>query len=160
MENKQVLIKSNTMHTVGITKRELGVNKTWDRYGVVRSIDLDTLKELMYENGVAQLFTDGYLSIDDMEVKKELGLEPEDAKEPENIVILTETQKENLLKNKPFVEFKKTLEGLTYNQVLEIAEFAIDKDIMITYDKNDYMLERVSKNVLECIKNKQLAKEA
>lgn len=160
MENKQVLIKSNTMSTVGITKRELGVNKTWDRYGVVRSIDLDVMKELMYENGVAQLFTDGYLVIDDMEIKKELGLEPEDAKEPTNIIILTETQKENLLKNKPFVEFKKALEDLTYNQVLEIAEFGIAKEIMISYDKNQYLLDRVNKNVLECIKNQQLAKEA
>ena len=59
-----------------------------------------------------------------------------------------------------FVEFKNVLEGLSYNQVLEIAEFAIEKEIMISYDKNGYLLERVSKNVLECIKNKQLAKEA
>ena len=160
MEDKQVLIKSNTMSTVGITKRELGVNKTWDRYGVVRSISLEVLKELMYENGVAQLFTDGYLTIEDMEVKKELGLEPEDAKEPVNTAVLSATQKENLLKNKPFVEFKSVLEDLSYNQLLEIAEFAIEKEIMISYDKNGYLLERVSKNVLECIKNKQLAKEA
>lgn len=159
MENKQVLIKSGVNHIVGITNLELRVNKTWDKKGVVRPIDFDTLRDLIYEPGVEQLFRDGYLIIDDMEIKKALGLEPEDAEEPVNIIILTDIQKDNLLKNKPFPDFKMTADKMSYNQLLELAEYAIENDIMIGFDKNKYILERAGKNILKTIELKQSIKE-
>ena len=82
MENKKVMIENCVNHEVGIVLPELGIRRTWERKGAKKSIDLSLLREAMYEPGVEYMFTSGMLYIDDLEVKKELGLEPEDATAP------------------------------------------------------------------------------
>ena len=64
-------------------------------------IDKDALSEAMYEPGVASMFRKGILYIEDMDTKKELGLEPDGATEPENIIVLTGAQMTRYLKVAP-----------------------------------------------------------
>ena len=82
MSDKRVKVKSLVKGIVGIKSQDLRVNLTWNKRGAVRNVDFDTLRDLIYEEGVEYMFKEGILGIDDMDTKKELGLEPEDAVEP------------------------------------------------------------------------------
>ena len=48
----------------------------------------------------------GMLYIEDMAVKKELGLEPEDAKEPVNIIVLSDKEMRHYI-TMPLAQFKE-----------------------------------------------------
>jgi hypothetical protein len=48
-----------------------------------------------------------------MEVKKEYGLEPENAEEPVNIIILNEAQMKRYLTVMPFRDFKEGLDKVS-----------------------------------------------
>lgn len=159
MDLKPVKIKNNVSHTVVINCPDLRFNAVWDKKGAIRMVPFDILQQAIYEPGVESLFKDGFLVIDDMEVKKALYLEPEDATEPVNIIILTDQQKDNLLKNKLYVDFKKTVDGMNYTQAFELANYAIEKDILIAYDKNKYFIGRVNVNVNNSIENIHKAQE-
>jgi hypothetical protein len=54
---------------------------------------------MLWDNGVRVMIDRGILYIPDMKDKIDLGLEPEDATEPENIIVLSDLQINNLLTN-------------------------------------------------------------
>ena len=97
-EKKKVNIKSETLGRVGINLPDLKLKRTWEKKGVVRQIPFEDLQQAYYEPGVEYMFKEGMLSIDDMEVKKALGLEPDDAEEPVNVIILTDDQRKRFFK--------------------------------------------------------------
>ena len=78
----------NTLnHAVGVYIPELNFKRTWAKRGAIIKIDTDKLEEMMYDPGFNYMLEQGVLYVEDMEVKKELGLEPETATEPENIIV-------------------------------------------------------------------------
>lgn len=129
MENRKVTIESLSTGRVGIDIPELHLRRRWERKGAKTTIDLDILKEAIYYKGVSNLFTDGFLKIDDMDVKIELGLEPEGATEPENIIILNDAQRQRLLTVAPIRDLKEMLGKISYEQAQELTEYAIDHEI-------------------------------
>lgn len=129
MENKKVVIESLSTGRVGIDIPELHLRRRWEKKGAKTTIDLDTLKEAIYYKGVSNLFTDGFLKIDDLNVKIELGLEPEGATEPENIIILNDSQKQRLLTVAPIRDLKEMLGKIPYEQVQELVDYAIEHEI-------------------------------
>ena len=80
MENK-VKIENLVSSRVVLTMPEMRLRRVWEKKGAVKVIPFDQLEEAIYNPGVEALFRDGVLGIEDMEVKKALGLEPEDADE-------------------------------------------------------------------------------
>ena len=52
------------------------------------TVDSELLQEMMYDYGFRYMIESGMLYIDDLQVKKDLGLEPEDATEPVNKINL------------------------------------------------------------------------
>ena len=64
-----------------------------------------------------------------MDVKIELGLEPEGATEPENIIILNDAQRQRLLTVAPIRDLKEMLGKISYEQAQELTEYAIDHEI-------------------------------
>ena len=100
MEEK-VRIKSLSSHRVVLTVPDMRLNRVWEKKGTIRTIPFEQLEEAFYNPGVEALFRNGVLGIDDMDVKKRLGLEPEDVDEPTNLISLTdEEMKKLLIKNK------------------------------------------------------------
>jgi len=49
----------------------------------------EQLESLMYDPAFSNMVKEGYLYIDDMEVKKDIGVEPEDAEAP-TIILMDE----------------------------------------------------------------------
>lgn len=126
MNDKKVRIRSTANATVGISLPEYRFSRTWPSKGTQVLMDKELLEEAMSRPGVQYLFDQGILYIDDMEVKKELGLEPEDAEEPTRIIIPDDKMVKRLLTVAPSYELKKTLETLPTEQINEFAQRAIE----------------------------------
>ena len=124
--NDKVKVRSTANATVGISLPEYKFSRTWPSKGTQVLIDKDLLEEAMSRPGVQYLFEQGILYIDDMEVKKDLGLEPLDAKEPTNIIIPDDQMVKRLLTVAPSYELKKALETLPTEQINEFASRAIE----------------------------------
>ena len=105
----------------------------------------------MYSPGVENLFRNGILGIDDMEVKIALGLEPEDAKEPVNIITLNDEQRKRYLKVMPVAEFRQKVKELPIEQINELAAYAIANEIM-DYDKSEIIQQYVDVDIMRAIK--------
>ena len=125
MENKKVIVTNMVNRRVGMTLPDLHFKRNWEKKGAKKPIDLEILEQAIYDPGVEYMFRQGILAIDDMEVKKFLGLEPEDATEPENIIILTDAQRKRYLTVAPISELKEIMKSISDEQRLEMANYAI-----------------------------------
>ena len=56
MENKQVTLTNTIKSRVGINVPELLLKRTWEKKGVKRNIDLNTLREAFYYPSVEYLY--------------------------------------------------------------------------------------------------------
>ena len=90
MEGK-IVITSTINAQVGITLPDIHFKHTWEKRGDKFTVNHDIFEAMMYNNGARNMFKKGILYTENMEVKKEFGLEPEDAEEPVNIIVLNET---------------------------------------------------------------------
>ena len=135
--SQKVIVISNVSGETVIDLPELRLKRVWTKKGAKLPIDLETLQEALYDPGVNYMFTRGLLYIEDMEAKKTLELEPEDATEPQNIIVLSEDQKQRYLNKLPTPDFKLAFSKLSKNEQTSLAHYAIDNNIRITLDKND-----------------------
>ena len=92
MEKEMVTVISTVNGVVGIYLPDLRFKKEWTRKGQKQKIDKELLQDIMYDPGSEYMFRTGMLYIEDMDIKKEIGLEPEEATEPVNIIVLDEKQ--------------------------------------------------------------------
>lgn len=151
MENQEkVVIRSTISAQVSINVPELHFKRYWPKKGAKVVVDKSLLEELMYDTGVANMFKDGILYIDDMQVKKSLGLEPEDAEEPENIIVLTEAQMKRLLTVAPIIELKDTFAKVSKEQARELANYAITHEL-IDMNRAELIKQVTGINVLKAI---------
>ena len=149
METK-VKVENLISSRVNIVIPELNLRRVWEKKGAIKTIPLEQLEEAMYNPGVEALFRDGTLGIEDMEVKKYLGLEPEDAEEPINIIILNDQQRKRYLTVMPTAEFKEKLRELPIEQVRELAQYAIQNEI-INFDKAEIIKQMVGTDIIATI---------
>jgi hypothetical protein len=127
--DKKVKVINMTNGRVVVNVPDLKLRRVWERKGAVKTIPYDVLEEAKYDIAVQHLLEEGILYIEDMEIKKSLELEPEDAVEPVNIIVLTDEDKEELLSKanlKNLVEKMKTLKN---EQRQSLVEYAIEKEI-------------------------------
>ena len=156
--DKKVKVTNLVSRRVNITLPEMRFRRVWETKGAVRTIPFDELEEAMYNPGVEALFRNGVLGIEDMSVKKELGLEPEDAEEPVNIITLNDAQRKRYLTVMPLPEFKENLKKLSIDQVRELAQYAIENEIM-DYDKSEAVLKRAGVDIIGTIQLNKADKE-
>lgn len=156
--NKKVKIKSLTNGQVVIKNDDLRVRRVWERKGAVKTIDLEVLEELIYDPGVEYMFRQGMLDIEDLEVKKAIGLEPEDATEPVNIIIFDEKKMDRLMTVMPFYEFKAEVDKAPIEQVRTLVEHAIQKE-HTDFEKCEYLKKLTQVDVINAIKLNRAAKE-
>ena len=148
--DKKVKVTNLVSRRVNITLPEMRFRRVWETKGAVRTIPFDELEEAMYNPGVEALFRNGVLGIEDMSVKRELGLEPEDAEEPVNIIVLNDQQRKRYLTVLPLPEFKERVKELSRDQIQELAKFAIDNEL-IDFEKDSYIKELIDIDIIGSI---------
>lgn len=149
MENK-VKVVNLISSRVNINIPDIRLNRVWERKGAIKVIPFDQLEEAMYNPGVEALFREGILGIDDLEIKKALGLEPDDATEPVNIIVLNDNQRKRYLTVMPTSEFKAKVKELPIEQVRELAKYAIDNEIA-AFDKAEIIKKMIGTDIIGTI---------
>lgn len=147
----KVKVTNNSHQYVTINDNSLRFRIVFERRGVSRLIELDILKQLIYKRGVEAMFKQGILVIDDMEAKIALGLEPEGAKEPVNIITLTDAQKRRYLTVAPMNDFTEIINKLSKEQLKDLAKFAIANELVGSIEKTDLLKEKSGIDVLKGI---------
>lgn len=159
MENKKVEIKSLVGGRISINLADPRIKRTWEKKGTKRYINFEDLQQAMYNQGVEYMFTQGILGIEDMDVKIALGLEPEGATEPVNVLVLSDAQKRRYLTVAPLNELKEILTKLSYEQIQELADFAIENELA-NFDRCDVIKDAIQIDIIQAIKNKRSDTEA
>ncbi len=127
MSDKKVNVISKVRYPITVSFPELRFSRTWEREGAVKAIDYDIVQEGMSDPGFEYMIRTGMLYIEDLEVKKELDIEPEDAKEPVNIIIYSDKEIKELFSTKKTLKaFETALEKTTDEQRKNIAYKAVD----------------------------------
>ena len=144
---------------VNIDLPELRLNRIWEKKGAVKTIPFDQLEEALYNPGVEALFRNGALGIENLEIKKKLGLETEDAKEPVNIIILDDAQRKRYLRVMPLHEFKEKIKELPMEQIKELAQFAIANEL-VDFDKCEILKKITGTDVIGTIQMNKADQEA
>lgn len=137
-------------HQVHVGSDELRFSRTWPRKDAVVQIESDILNELMYDPGFEYMIRTGILYIEDMNVKKDLGLEPEDATEPENIIVLTDAQRKDYMIKLPIAEFDEKVRKLGIEQQKALVDFAI-KNRYGDFEKSKILKELTGRDVVKAI---------
>lgn len=131
MDDK-VMVTSMVNGTISV----LSLNRrVWSKKGQKLPISKDTLREAIYNPGVEYMFKNGILYIDDMDFKIELGLEPEGAKTPTQIIPMDDKYLNRVLKLMPISEMKKVIDSMTSVQKQELVDYATRQ--------NDVALDRI-----------------
>lgn len=156
MEKIRVISKHQGPVSVNIS--DLRFKREWPNKGASVLIEKETLEEMMYDNGFKYMIDTGMLYIEDLEVKKELGLEPEDATEPVNIIVLSDNDMKRMMTAMPQFEFDAKLKTLNYEQMLALADFAI-KNELGDFGKCDAIKKACGKDILTAIKLNREDKE-
>lgn len=154
MEGKVTIV--NTVNArVGIDLPSMHFTYTWNRKGDKYTVSKEIFEAMMYDAGARNIFQKGILYTEDMEVKKDYGLEPEDAEEPVNIIILSEAQIKRYLNVMPFYDFKEGLDKVSNEQMITLAEYAINNKILPSLDKINYIKTRTGVDIYKVIENNQ-----
>lgn len=143
---------------VNIDLPEVRLKRIWEKRGAVKTIPFEQLEEAMYNPGVEALFKEGILGIEDLEIKKKLGLEPEDATEPVNIITLDDIQRKRYLTVMPLAEFKNKIKELPLEQIRELAQFAIDNEL-VDFEKSEIIKKITSTDIIGTIQMNKADKE-
>lgn len=156
--NDRVNIKSMSSGIISINLPDLRFKREWPRKGAVVAVERDILKEAIYDPGVEYIFTNGLLYIEDMDFKKEVGLEPEDAEKPVNIIPLDEKTMQRYLTVMPVKELEKALDELNYEQKRILVTYAIEKEL-VSMDRVDLIKEKCGVDLLKAVSQKKQNEE-
>ena len=136
--------------TVTVQLPNMNFTRVWPNKGAAVMIPFAVLEEGIFDTGFNNMLRDGDLYIEDMEVKKALGLEPDNAKEPENIVVLNENKMLFLLKTASVDVLKDTLSKVSLEQANNLAQYAIDHQIN-DFEKADIIKARTGRDITKSI---------
>lgn len=156
---EKVKVVSTVKSRMGVKVPEMRFSRQWLKKGSAVMIDRDILEELMYDSGFKYMIDSGMLYIEDMAVKKELGLEPEDAKEPVNIIVLSDKEMRHYMVTMPLAQFKEKVAELRKEQLETLVDFAIENRLA-DIDKAKYIKELCGKDIVRAIQLNDLDKEA
>lgn len=149
--NKKIMVKSNSNARVVYCLPDVSFRSVFEKKGTVKPIPFEVLAQGMYNSGAEYLFKSGILSIEDKEVRIELGLE-------EEVVILDDNQKKRLLTIAPLHDLKETCKTMNEQQILELVYFAIENELG-NFDKASFLKDVTNIDIIEAIKLNKAAKE-
>lgn len=154
----KIKITSTTKGEVSIVDASIPVRVSWPDRGTTREIEEDKLEQLMYDSGFRYMIDTGMLYIEDMAAKKKLGIEPEDATEPVNVIVLSDVEKKKYLKDYSVEKFKENIKKLSREQILDLADYAIEHKIA-DFDKAEVITKLCGKDIIQGIKMAKANKE-
>ena len=147
----KVNIVSTTRGSVLVEVREIPFRHEWIAEGASIAVEHEVLEQLMYDRGFKYMIDTGMLYIEDMEEKKALGIEPEDAKEPVNVIVLNDKERRRYMVNLSLKEFKEKVNKLSYEQITALADYAV-ANRLADFDKAEYLKEICGRDVIQAIR--------
>lgn len=154
----KINVKSLAIGEVSVFQPSIPFKASWPSKGSTRQIDEEVLEQLMYIPGFEYMINNGILYIEDMDAKKKLGIEPEDATAPVNVIVLTDADKRKYMVNYDFNKFKEQVKKLGYEQVRDLAEFAIQNKLT-DFEKSEFIKEICGKDIIQAIRLSSKNKE-
>ena len=154
----KINVTSLAIGEVSVFQPSIPFKASWPSKGSTRQIDEEVLEQLMYTSGFEYMINNGILYIEDMNVKKKLGIEPEDAVTPVNIIVLTDADKRKYMVNYDLNKFKEQVKKLGYEQVRDLAEFAIQNKLA-DFEKCEFIKEICGKDIIQAIRLSSKNKE-
>lgn len=151
----KIKITSTTVGEVSVFQPSIPFRMSWPAKGSTRAIEEEILEQLLYTPGFKRMIDSGVLYIEDMDVKKRLGIEPEDATEPVNVIVLSDQEKNKYLKMYSADKFKEEIKKLSHEQLIDLADYAIENKIA-DFDKSEILEKACGKNIVKGI---QLARQ-
>lgn len=142
-----------------INNRDLGIRRVWQSRGDTVLFTKEQLEGLMYDPAFSNMVQEGYLYIEDMEVKKDIGIEPEDAETP-TIIFMNDKELNRFWKIMPLSQFKVEVKKLTKQQLSSLAEYAIRHGNDGSIDKANYLSSVSGYNILKGIELEKQSQEA
>lgn len=142
-----------------INNRDLGIKRVWQSRGDSVLFTKEQIEALMYDPAFSNMVNEGYLYIEDMEVKKEIGVEPEDATAPTRI-LMDEKQLKRFWKDMPLGQFKVEIKNLTKQQITSLVDYAIEHGDEGSIEKANYLSTVSDRNILKGIELNKQSKEA
>lgn len=155
MIDKKVMVKNETNSRLGINLPDIQLKRIWEKKGAIKPIPFDTLQQALYSPGVEYMFKQGMLSIEDRQVRIDLGLEEEDST---TVVVLSDEQKRRYLSNLPMREFKEELGKLQYEQINSLVDYAIQEELT-NMDKCEYLKKVTGIDIIRAIQLNRQAQE-
>jgi len=155
----KVNIISTTVGEVSVFEPSIPFRASWPAKGSTRAVEKDIVEQLLFTPGFKYMIDTGMLYIEDMEQKKELGIEPEDATEPVNVIVLTDTTKNKYLKMYSADKFKEEIKKLSHEQLIDLADYAIENKIA-DFEKSEILEKACGKNIIRGIQLARQNKEA
>lgn len=141
-----------------IENPDLRISRVWPARGAAVSFTKEQIEELMFDPAFSNMVKEGYLYIEDMEVKKEVGIEPEDATAP-TAILLDDKQLKRFWKDMPLSQFKVETKNLKKVQLDSLAEYAI-REGGGSIEKADYLSKISGYKILKGIELENQSKEA
>lgn len=155
----KINITSTTVGEVSVFEPSIPFRASWPSKGSTRAVEKDVIEQLLYTPGFKYMIDTGMLYIEDLGQKKELGLEPEDATEPVNIIVLSEADKKKYLTMYSLDKFKQEIKKLSREQLIDLADYAIEKEIA-DFGKSEVIEKACGKNIIKGIQLAKANKEA
>ena len=157
-KDTKVRVISTVLGGITVALPNLSWIREWPRKGAAVMVPFGILEEGMYDTGFGNMLRDGDLYIEDMAVKRELGLEPDEAKEPENIIILTDNKMLYLMKTASLEDLRSTLSKVSIEQANNLAQYAIENEYN-NLDKAEIIKERTGIDIIKSILLERANKE-
>lgn len=144
----KVKIKNMVNGKTIVLNNDLRFKRVWEKKGTIKTIDSEILDELMYDPGVEYMFKEGILHIEDEEVEKRIS--EETGNDLAELSVYTDKQMDRLMLNMPLSEFKAEIKKATYEQLKNLADYAIEKEYN-NIDKCNLLKELVDIDILSAI---------
>lgn len=151
---RMVQITNMVNAMVSVKDPSTGTNRVWRKRGQTLPIPFEAVENLLWQDGFRRMLDSGILYIKNMKDKQDLGLEPQEATEPVNIIALTELQMENLLTKSPISVFKAEIAKLPRIQVDNLIEFAIENNL-VDPEKCYFLKEVTGKDIMLAISRRE-----
>ncbi len=142
----------------GIDNSDLHISRRWPARGASVMLDKEVIEELMYDDAFRNMVQDGTLYIEDFELKKELGIEPEDAMAP-TIIYLSDKELDRYWRIMPLAQFKVESKKLKKAQIDSLVDYAIAHGDEGSIPKANFLTEISGRNILKGIELKRSIQE-
>ena len=142
----------------GIDNMRLNISRRWEGRGDSVLFTKEQIEELQFDNAFMNMVRAGMLYIDDMEEKKEIGVEPEEAETP-TLILLDNKELKRFWNDMPLAQFKLETKGLTSSQIKSLAEYAIRHGNDGSIEKASYLSSISGYNILKGIELEKQSQE-